>query len=108
MVMIMDANQHVIYGAMCKQLAGDDLQMREVFHSETKRQGPKTWFQGKDPMDGIWVSSDIDIVGVSYLTFGRTLGDHQLVMADLTMSSVLGKRPKNVVPPGGMHAKYKG
>ena len=41
-VLIMDANKHVIDGAICKQLAGDDLQMREVVHSETEGQGPKT------------------------------------------------------------------
>ena len=97
-VLIMDANEHVIDGAMCKQLAGEDLQMREAVHSETNSPGPKTWFRGADPIDGIWVSSEIDVIGASYLPFDGSLGDHRPVIADLTMSSVLGKHPKHIVP----------
>ena len=36
LVLIMDMNTHIIDSAMCKQMAGDDLQMREVVHSETE------------------------------------------------------------------------
>jgi len=72
-VLIMDANEHVIDGAMCKQLAGEDLQMREAVHSETNSPGPKTWFRGADPIDGIWVSSEIDVIGASYLPFDGSL-----------------------------------
>ena len=38
-VLIIDVNEDVIDGAMFKQLASDDLQMREIVHSETKDQG---------------------------------------------------------------------
>ena len=37
-VLFMDANEHVMDGAMCEQLTGGDPQMREVVHSETKAQ----------------------------------------------------------------------
>ena len=98
-VLIMDVNEHVIDGAMCKQLTGKDLQMREVVHSETKGPGPKTWFGGKDPIDDIWVSSDIDAIGASYLPFDGTLGDHWPVMTDITTSLVREKQLKNIVLP---------
>ena len=58
----MDANEHVTDGAMCKQLTGDDLQMRETVHSETEGQGPKTWFRGSESINLIWVSSKIDVI----------------------------------------------
>ena len=64
--------------------------MREVVHSETKGPGPKTWFRGSESIDGIWIFSEIDIIGASYLLFGGSLGDHRPMMADLTMGSVLG------------------
>ena len=35
-VLIIYANEHVIDGAMCKQLIGKELQMSEVVHSKTK------------------------------------------------------------------------
>ena len=106
-VLIMDANKHVIDGAICKQLAGDDRQMKDVVYSETKGQGQKIWFRGKDPIAGIWGSSDIDIIGASYLPFEGTLGDHQPVMVDLIMSSVLGKRLKNIIPPNTLMLNTK-
>ena len=43
-VLIVDVNEHVINGTMCKQMKGEDLQMRAVVHSETKGTGLKTWF----------------------------------------------------------------
>ena len=51
----------------------------------------------------MWVYLDIDIIKASYLPFNRTLGDHWLVMVDLTMSSVHGKKLKDIVPH--MHAR---
>ena len=106
-VLIMDTNKHVMDRVMCKQLTGDDLQMREVVHSETKGPRPKAWFTRSESIDGIWVSSEIDVIGVSYLPFDGSLGDHQLVMADLTMSSVLGKHLNNIVPVRAL-AELKG
>ena len=94
----MDVNEHIIYEAMYRQLTGEDLHMREVVHSETKGPGPKTWFGGTYPIDGIWVSLEIDIIGASYLPFDGSLGDHRPVVADLTMSLVLGKRSKEYCP----------
>ena len=91
MVLIMDANENVLHGPMCKQLVTDDLKMREVVHSATPGAGPKTWFRGSESIDGIWVLSDIEVIRASYLPFDSSLGDHRPVMADLTMGLVLGK-----------------
>ena len=93
----MDANENVLHGAMCKQLTQEDLQMREVVHSETAGSGPKTWFQGSESIDGIWVSLEIDVIRASYLPFDRSLGDHRPVMDNLTMGSVLAKHLRNIV-----------
>ena len=68
-VLIMDANENVLHGAMCKQLTQEDLQMREVVHSETAGSGPKTWFRGSESINGICVSSEIDVTRARYLPF---------------------------------------
>ena len=96
-VLIMDANKNVLHGPIRKQLVKDDLKMREVVHSEMPGAGPKTWFRGSESIDGIWVSSDIEVIRASYLPFDGSLGDHIPVMPDLTMGSVLGKHMKNIV-----------
>ena len=97
-VLIMDANKNVLHGEMCKQLTQEDLQMREVVQSATVGSGPKTWFRGSESIDGIWVSLEIDVISASYLPFNGSLGDHRPVMADLTMSLMLGKHLKNIAP----------
>ena len=94
----MDANENVLHGAMCKKLAKKDLLMREVVHSATMGTGPKTWFRGSESINRIWVSSEIDVISASYLPFNGLLGDHRPVMVNLTMSLVLGKHLKNIVP----------
>ena len=73
MILIVDINEHITDGAMCKQLSGDNLQMKETVHSETGGQGPKTWFRGSESIDGIWVFSEIDVIGASYLPFDGSL-----------------------------------
>ena len=60
-ILIMDANENVLHGPMYKQLAKEDINMKEVVHSKTLGAAPKTWFRGSEAIDGIWVSSDIEI-----------------------------------------------
>ena len=55
MLLVMDANDHVVYREMCKQLTGADLRMREVVHIEIRGPVLKTWFRGTDLINGIWV-----------------------------------------------------
>ena len=98
MVLIVDANENVLHGAMCKQLTREDLWTREVVHSATAGSGPKTWFRYSESIDEIWVSSEIDAISASYLPFGGSLGDHRPVITNLTMSLVLGKHLKNIAP----------
>ena len=70
---------------MCRMLAGEELQMREVVASQMKGQrGPNTWFRGKDPIDGIWITNDLEVIRAGYLPFDANVGDHRPVMADLT------------------------
>ena len=98
-ILMMDANEDVQDGAMCKQLRGDDLKMMEAVGTQTPGDAPKTWFRGSEAIDGIWVSSDLDTIGASYLPFDSEIGDPQPVVVDITMSSVLGINIQRVVPP---------
>ena len=49
-------------------------------------------------IDGIWVSSDLEIIGASYLPFDSSVGDHMPVMVEISMGSLLGKKLNKVVP----------
>ena len=98
-ILMMDANDPASRGPFCKRLTEPDLGLREAVHSVTPGPGPKTYFKGKDAIDGIWVTKDIKVIGASYLPFHADIGDHRPVMADLTMTSVLGNDLPRLVYP---------
>ena len=106
-MLMMDANEHVTDGVMCRQLANEDLRMTEAVHSQISGTTPQTFFRGKDAIDGVWVSSDLEIIGASYLPFDSSVGDHRPVMVDISMSSLLGKRLNKVVPVKARHLSSK-
>ena len=95
LILMMYANENVQTGFMCKQMGKEDIDMVEAVHDQVPGPGPKTWFRGKESIDGIWVSCALEIIGASYLPFHADLGDHQPVMLDLTVRSVLGGSYKN-------------
>ena len=97
MVLMMDANEHVEDGIMCRQLKEDDLKMTEAVHQQASGSAPKT-FRGSYAIDGIWVSRNLEVLGASYLPFDSGVGDHRPVMLDISLDSLLGKRLNRVVP----------
>ena len=97
-VLMMDANENVVMGVMSRELAQEGIDMKEAVHGMTEGLGPKTHFRGKESIDGIWVSTDLEVTGASYLPFDPDVGDHRPVMIDITMESVLGATIPKIVP----------
>ena len=106
-VLMMDANENVISGHMCKQLGEADIGLVEAVHDQIPGKGPKTWFRGNKAMDGIWVSRELDIIGASYLPFHADLGDHRPVMADITVQSLFGTNLPKITPPAARRLNSK-
>lgn len=59
--LMMDANEDVIDGAMCRQLSGKYFTMSEAVYSATRTRGPSTNYKGSKAIDNIWVSEGIEI-----------------------------------------------
>merc|ERR1712197_219844 len=92
----MDANEHVLEGKLPKVLATRGLW--PAVHSHNGGMGPNTHFRGKDPIDKVWVSKDLVVLGAAYLPFQPYLGDHRPVLLDLCARLVLGSALPRVVP----------
>ena len=76
--------------------------------------GP-TFFQGKDPIDGVWVTPDVVITGACVMPVGYGVGDHRMFLIDFLTSSLIGCNPPKVVRAAirrlntiipGVEAKY--
>ena len=74
--MMMDANEHVSNGKMCKQLRQSDIDMHPAVDTTTPGTFPNIWFRGKIDIDDIWFSSNLDVIAASYLPFHGNIGDH--------------------------------
>ena len=101
-ILMMDANEHVSNGKMCSQLRQSDIDMHPSVDSMTPGTSPKTWFRGKEAIDDIWFSSDLEVIAASYLPFHGDIGDHQHVIDDATTQSILctnGIRIKQSLAP---------
>ena len=103
----MDTNEDVIDGAMCRQLGEEDLNLREVVFSHTRAKGPKTYFRGKDAIDGIWVSEEIKTSAAAYLPFDPELGDHRSVAVNISKKSLLGTQGPNMKHPAARRLNSK-
>ena len=65
----------------------------------------KTWFRGKEAIDDIWFSSDLEVIAASYLPFHGDIGDHRPVVADATIQSILGTNLPKIIPPAARRLK---
>ena len=52
-ILMMDANEHVSDGTMCRQLRQSDIDMHPSVDSMTPGTSLKTWFRGKEAIDDI-------------------------------------------------------
>ena len=98
MILMINANEDVIDGAMCKQLNRVDLNIKEVVFSQTRARGPKTYFRVSVTIDGIWVSEELEVTAAVYLPFDPELGDHRPVVVNITKASTLGISGPTIKP----------
>ncbi len=76
-ILFMDHNEDVINGQLGKALAdkdGPDLQEAIMQHTGTSLGA--TFFRGSKPIDGLWVSNDLNISNACMMLFGYGIGNH--------------------------------
>ncbi len=83
-ILFMDHIEHVIEGALGKALADrDGLDLQEAIIQHTDKSPGATFFRGSKPIDGLWVSSNIDISNACGMSFGYGVGDHRAFILDI-------------------------
>jgi hypothetical protein len=96
----MDHNEHTYDGPLGRALSDPGrLGLQEAVLRQTGRRTGATFFRGSKPIDGLWVTSNIDIANACVMPFGYGIGDHQMFILNVTMESLIGKNPTKVVRP---------
>ena len=68
----------------------NELSMVEVVGNYTGQKVGATFFRGRDPIDGVWVTSDVAITGACVMPVGYGVGDHRMFVVDILTSSLIG------------------
>ncbi len=99
-ILFMDHNKHTYDGPLGRALADSSSQgLREAVLQHTGTQTGATFFRGGKLIDGLWVSSNIEISNVCMMPFRYGVGDHCMFVLDITLESLIGKRPTKIICP---------
>jgi hypothetical protein len=77
LIVMMDANTHVLTGRLSRNLTRDTLNLREITKSFLGELCPYTHSRGSIPIDGVWATEDISVTAVKWLSFEESPGDHR-------------------------------
>ena len=94
----MDANEHIYKKGLGKMLA-KELGMLEVVGEFTGKKIGATYFrnQSNKPIDAIWATPDVTVVGACIMPVGYGVGDHRMFIVDFLTSSLVGSNPPSIV-----------
>eukprot|EP00956_Cyclotella_meneghiniana_P000971 scaffold1144_cov22-Cyclotella_meneghiniana.AAC.5 len=99
-IVMLDANEDVYRGKIGRLLTcPTGLDMRETVLASSGQQLTATYFRGSKPIDAIWATNDLEIVGAGAMPIGFSVGDHRLMYVDFTTASMVGFCPQPVKHP---------
>jgi hypothetical protein len=101
-ILFMDHNKIVVTGALGTVLSDKDgLDLREAVIQHTGKHPGATFFCGSKQIDGLWVSSDLNICNACVMPFGYGVGDHHVFIVDIPLFLLVGINPVKIVQPAG-------
>jgi hypothetical protein len=99
-IVCMDANEDIYRKSIGKTLTDEEgLNMREVVGDYTGQMIGATYFRGSKPIDAVWATSDVEVVGACVMPAGFGVGDHRLFQVDFRATSLVGAAPPKIVRP---------
>jgi hypothetical protein len=99
-IVCMDANEDIYRKSIGKTLTDEEgLNMREVVGEYTGQKIGATYFRGSKPIDAVWATPDVEVVGACVMPAGFGVGDHRLFQVDFWATSLVGAAPPKIVRP---------
>ncbi len=97
-IIFIDMSEHILHGILPKELL--HLGLHKATH--TNWEGPELQmyvYGDGNLIDGVYHTSDLKITSLMQLSFRKGIGDHRLVIIDVTTSSAIGRFERRVIPP---------
>jgi hypothetical protein len=104
----MDHNEHT-YDAPLGRVLSDPggLALQEAVLEHTGKRTCATFFRESKPIDGLWVTSDIEIANACVMPFGYRIDDHRMFVLNITLESLTRRNPTKVVRPASRRLNSK-
>ncbi len=101
-ILFMDHNKHMINGPLGKALADKErLDLREAIVQHTGASPGATFFRGSKSIDGLWISSNLDMSNACIMPFVYGIGNHRAFILDIPIKSLVGVDSVKIVRPAG-------
>ena len=98
--MMLDANEDIYDGTLGQALTNKDgLDMVEAVLHATGKRLSATYFRGTKPIDGVWTTRDLEVVSAAAMPIGFGVGDHRMLVIDVTTTSLVGFQPQPIKHP---------
>ena len=98
LVVCMDVNEDIYAKSIGKALTDTEgLDMAEVVGEFTGKRVGATYYRGRKPIDGIWATRDMQVVGACVMPAGFGVGDHRMFVVDFCTASLIGLAPPKIV-----------
>ncbi len=75
------------------------LDLRETVIQHTGKHPEATFFRGSKPINGVWVSSNLDVSNACVMPFGYSVGNHRAFILDIPIELLVGINPVKIVLP---------
>jgi len=98
-ILLMDANEHVLNGKFNRQISRTGLDLEEFTHKCWGAHQPYAHINGSIPIDGGYKSPEIEVLNVCMLPFLDSPGDHRAFIIDISTRSLLGEFQYKVCRP---------
>jgi hypothetical protein len=73
--------------------------MVETVSHATGQKLSATYFRGSKPIDGMWTTRDVEVVSAAAMPIGFGVGDHRMLVVDVTTASLVGFQPQPIKHP---------
>ncbi len=104
-LLLMDMNEHIISGSLAQEL--QRLGLIEATNKVWQDEEPHTFVFGRSSINGVYHTIDLEVAGVTLLSFHEIVGDHCTILVDITTCSAIGQQVHQIVHPSAQRLTTK-
>ncbi len=104
-LLLMDMNKHITSGSLAQTL--QRLGLVEATNEVWQDGELHTFVFGRSPINGVYHTPDLEVAGVTLLSFHKSMGDHCTILVDITTCLAISQQEHKIVCLSARHLTTK-